>query len=450
LLPAVQQLPTVPETLFNRAKSSTLQSAFRFLCILLAAIPALALSDDWPVQDVSAIAIALLLLFAIGAPEEDLKTTVRLLRPVLPAILFPVVWMVLQIAPFGLFANSIWPSASVALNEPLAGHISIEPGATIRALISYLTVVSLTVATTVITRDRARAEITLFVMCAVTVFMSVEILFGQFRLFSGVLPPPESPTAATFVAVSALGAVANAAAAVRIIERHLSRREDAHALPPVLLFCFNLAGCAICLGGILVAGRTNILIVAGSGIAVVLLSGASRLIALRPVAVGALLAIFALAVAGVIVAGGEGSPVLRFATNASPNSLFVTQRLLADAKWFGSGVGSFDALVPIYGEFGTAGLVDPASTMAKIAIEWGRTASMVIALIAVQLFAVTFAGGLSRGRDWFFPAAASGSILVLFCQAFCDTSLSHPSTQIVAAVIVGLGLSQSRGRTSGL
>ncbi len=94
--------------------------------------------------------------------------------------------------------------------------------------------------------------------------------------------------------------------------------------------------------------------------------------------------------------------------------------------------------------------MEPASTMARIAIEWGRPASIVLILIAAQLFVLMFTGALRRGRDWFFPAAASACILVLFCEAFCDQSLTHPSSQIIAVVITGLGLAQTKGRTSGL
>jgi hypothetical protein len=61
-----------------------------------------------------------------------------------------------------------------------------------------------------------------------------------------------------------------------------------------------------------------------------------------------------------------------------------------------------------------------------------------------------FAGALRRGRDWFFSAAASGCIVVLFCEAFCDASLTHSASQIIVAIIMGLGLSQTVGRTSGL
>jgi hypothetical protein len=438
----------------NRAKSSTLPTAFRFLSILLAAIPVLALTDDWLVQDAGAIAAALLLLFAIGASQEDLKITVRLLRLTTLAILFPVAWMVLQIAPLNLFANSIWPTASIALSEPLSGHISIEPGATTRALFEYLTMASLMVATMVFARDRERAETTLFMMCAVTAFMSAEMLLGQFQPLIGIVPTPGNPSAATFVAVSALGSVVNAAAAVRIVERRLSRLEEVHALPPILAFCLGLAGSASCLGAIMIAGRINILILAGFGIAFILLLGACRLMVLRPATGGLLFAIFTLAAAAAIAVRFEDNPaviaILRFAEGASTDSLSVTQHALSDLKWVGSGVGTFDILVPIYREFASRTVVEPASTAAKIAIEWGRAGSIVLVLIAVQLVVVMSRGALRRGRDWFFPAAASACILVVFCEAFCDSSLTHPSSQMVVAVIIGLGLSQTMGRTSGL
>lgn len=433
----------------NRAKSSTLPIAFRFLCILLAAIPVLTITDDWLVQGVSAIAAAELLLFAIAAPQDDLAITVQLLRRILLAILFPIAWMVFQIAPFDPLANSIWPTASIALDEPLLGHISIDPSATIRSLFAYLAAVSLMVVTMVYTRDRARAETILFVTCGVTVFMSVAMLLGQFAPLIGFVPALGQP--ATFVAIVALGAVANAAAAFRVIERRLSRREDA---PGILSMLMALAGSAICLAAILMAGQNNILILVGAGIAIIVLVGLTRLFALPPWSAGILFAIFALAAAGAVATRFENyttaTAILRFATNTSADSVSVTQRALTDVKWVGNGVGTFDTLVPVFRDFGGKPVVEPASTMAKVAIEWGRAGLIVLVLIAIQLFVVMFQGALRRGRDWFFSAAGSACVVLVSCQAFCDSSLAHPSSQIIVAVFMGLGLSQTIGRTSGL
>jgi hypothetical protein len=431
-----------------------LRLAFRFLSILLAAIPALAVTDDRLVQDASTLAAALLLLSAIGASQDDLKVTVRLLRQARLAVLFPVTWMLLQIAPLSQFANSIWPTASAALNEPLVGHISIEPGATIRSLFELLATISLMVATTVFTRGREQAEITLFVLCAVTTFMSVEVLLGHLGPLAGIVPTEGQSAAATFVAISALGAVVNAAAAVRILERCLSRG-DALTIVSIPVFCLGLAGAAICFSAIVIAGTTEILIAAGFGMGVVLLVGISRIVELRPVATFVLFAVLALAaVTGTIAASFDDKPalmpLLRSASSADADSLSVTQRALSDTKWTGSGVGTFDILVPVFRDFSSKPAVDPASTIAKAAIEWGWAALIILVLLTVQLSVVMFAGALRRGRDWFFPAAASACVLVAFCEALCDTSLIHPSSHIMLAIILGLGLSQTKGRTSGL
>jgi len=256
------------------------------------------------------------------------------------------------------------------------------------------------------------------------------------------------------VAVSVLGAVLNVAAAVRIIERRLSRREEAQVVRSVLVFSLALIGSAICLGAALIAGGSNILIVTAFGIAVIVIIGTIRLIALGPLAAGALFALLALSAIATVGLRVEGStavqPILRFATSASADSLSVTQRALSDVKWLGSGAGTFDALVPIYRDFGAKPSIEPASTMTAITIEWGWAALIAFLVIAIQLFVVTFGGGLRRGRDWFFPGAASACVIASFCEAFCDSSLVHPSSQILVAIILGLGISQSVGRTSGL
>jgi hypothetical protein len=86
----------------------------------------------------------------------------------------------------------------------------------------------------------------------------------------------------------------------------------------------------------------------------------------------------------------------------------------------------------------------------SIAIEWGRPALLILVGIAVQLFFFIFRGAVRRGRDSFFPSAAAASVLVVLCQSFVDPSLLTPTAQIIITVMIGLGLSQSSGRTTRL
>jgi hypothetical protein len=106
--------------------------------------------------------------------------------------------------------------------------------------------------------------------------------------------------------------------------------------------------------------------------------------------------------------------------------------------------------VPTYQDFGSAPALGPPSTAISIAIEWGKPALFILAAFAIQLFVFVFRGAVRRGRDAFFASAAAGAVLVALGEAFCDSSLLNTSVQIVVAVMVGLGLSQSVGRTSGV
>jgi hypothetical protein len=121
--------------------------------------------------------------------------------------------------------------------------------------------------------------------------------------------------------------------------------------------------------------------------------------------------------------------------------------MCADASWLGNGVGTFGLTSRAYQELGATTLAVPPSTAALIAIESGRLALVILAGFAAQLFFVTFRGAVRRGRDSFFASAAAAGILVVLCESFLDSSLSSPSVQIIVAVMVGLGLAQSAGRT---
>jgi hypothetical protein len=83
-----------------------------------------------------------------------------------------------------------------------------------------------------------------------------------------------------------------------------------------------------------------------------------------------------------------------------------------------------------------------------VTVEWGKAAFAILVIVAGQLYFYLFRGAISRGRDPFFAAAACAGTLVALCQSFVDASLMTPGVQLVLAVLIGLGLSQSPGRTS--
>ena len=431
--------------------------AFRLLTILLAATPVLAFSDSASGQDAFAVVTAAMLVVAAMAPPSDITATIRLLKGLSLAILFPILFMVFQLAPlpFASLTNPIWPTAAAALNEPsLWRHVSLAPGNTLRGLMLYLTVLSLVIATVIITRDRQRAQTTLFILCAMTGLMSAEALLGQLNLFAGVFPVGGT-VAATFVAASAMGSLVNAAAIVMAVERHLrqSEPEISHSSPLLLQLFLGLLGFTICLGATISLAPANVTIAMAFGLAIILLVVVARRFELYPWSIGVLFVILAAIGIGIVAQRFQDNfsgGILGFATSASPEALALAGRALSDASWFGSGVGTFGSLISVYQDFGSAPIMDPPSTVVGIAVEWGRPALLILAIFAIQLFAFTFRGALRRGRDSFFPSAAAACVAVVSLESFCDPSLTHQAVQIIVAVIVGLGVSQSVGRTSGL
>jgi O-antigen ligase len=125
----------------------------------------------------------------------------------------------------------------------------------------------------------------------------------------------------------------------------------------------------------------------------------------------------------------------------------MAKRASSDLPWLGNGVGTFKSLTQIYRDFGSALVPEPPSTAVAVATEWGQPALVVLAGLTILLIVALLLGAVRRGRDSFFPSAAAAGVLVILGEAFCDSSLLNPTVQIIVAILIGLGVSQSVGRT---
>ena len=424
---------------------------------MLAATPILTISNDAFVQHVLGISAAIMLASTAMGPQVEITTAAQVLKRFSFAVLFPVAWMVLQIVPlpFASIVNTIWPTASVALREPsLWGHISLDPGATLRSLISYLTILSLAVATVIITKDRQRSETTLYVLSVVTTFMCIEVLLGQFHAFAGIIPLASVSTANTFAAIAALATLINVAIIVMGYERHLTRTPASSWLSGAMLFglVWGLCGIAISLAAMRSLAYSGLVAATGLGFATILFIAVVRRLGLRPWPSVALFTILAAMASFVAITHFQTTPssgLLGFIDGASSDAKLTSQRALSDASLVGSGVGTFESLTRIYRTFDATPIIYPPSAAILIAIEWGRPAFLILVGIAFQLFFFIFFGAMRRGRDSFYPSLAAAVVLLLLCEAFRDPSLLSIPVQIITAVSIGLGLAQSTGRTSG-
>ena len=435
------------------SKSHGVSAAHCLLIALLAATPILAIANGSFARHFIAFVAAMTMVMAVRGQQAELESVAQLLKQFLPVFLLPVVWMALQILPVptSSLANPIWSATSIALNQPLLpGRISVDPGATLQSLFRYLVDVSLVVSTVIITKDRHRAETILFVLCAVTTFMSVEVLLGRFDLFAGMISETGA-AASPFPAAAALAIMANGALVARALEQHLHRQDIGNLTSPRLWVgvLSGLFGIAVAFAAMATLERGALLAVTGWGLTVLVFIAAVRRLGFRSWPSAILFSVVA-AIAGVTAmphsqAGGLG--LLGF-VNLAPEAVAPAKQLLSDASMLGNGIGTFGLTSMAYREFGAEALAVPPSTAVLIAVESGRLAIVILACFAAQIFFVSFRGAVRRGRDFFFAAAAAAVVLVVFCESFLDSSLSSPTTQTIVAVMVGLGIAQSVGRTS--
>jgi hypothetical protein len=448
----------------DRQKSLKLSIAFYLLSALLATTPILAVSGGLFAQHAIALAVVIMLVGSAIGPQDEISAAALLLKRFSLAALFPVLWMTFQAIPLpnDSIVNPIWPTTRIALNRPsLPGHISLDPGATLRGLVSYLTFLALIVSTAVLTKSRHRAETTLLVLSTVTTLIAVEALLSQIAFFADLIPSAASAAASPLAAAAALGALTNGAVISMRVERHLTRSavDDWPAGSLISGLVLNCAGIAVSLAAMKVLEQDRLFAATGAGFLVILFVAIVQHLDFRP-RLSAILLAALIATAGVMsllffqpdASAGASAGLLAFITNSGQNytSLALSQRALSDASWVGSGVGSFGLLSRAYQDFGVAPAPIPASTAISIAIEWGRPALVILLGFAAQFVLFALRGAVRRGRDSFFASGAAAGVLLVVCESFLDSSLLNSTVQIIVAVLVGLGLSQSAGRTSGL
>ena len=210
-------------------------------------------------------------------------------------------------------------------------------------------------------------------------------------------------------------------------------------------------GFTICLLAIAKLTPTNTIIVASFGILAFCLI---ELIRRWDLAVWSSLSlsITVFLVAGMLIAWRYNSAPRSFLslqfTEAPAETLAVVQRMLSDSRWTGSGAGSLSALWPIYRQLGGAVAARSPTAAASILITSGAPIFLASVAASISLFVIFFHGALGRRRDSVYSAAAAASVVILFCQSFCDASLKTTSVALIGAIMIGLGLTQSVGQGS--
>ena len=404
--------------------------SFALLVVLVALAPVFALSAGRISPQLINIAVAVLLLLLPSAPEGDVRSSLAIFKPLAVAALLPAAWMLLQILPLppGSIEHPVWRSAAAALSDSLSGHISIDLGFTLRSLFGYLSLTSLAFITSILTRNRERAETILATLCAITTFIALELLL--FRDLAALKPANSTDDlTSSLVALAAFGVVLNLAFVVRAAERYETRSErpGQRLRSFVGLMLLGTAGAVICLVALITFATYDVLIDTAFGLVVVGLVILIRRLNLARWTAATLCAAVLVACGGVIAlrfaANSSLSPLFRFVKIQSPDAVAATLRMMADANWTGGGVGTFQALAAIYRDADGAPGPAAINTISSMVLEWGRAGMLMVFLLVIQLLVMLFRGALARAE-------------IPFTQLARPPASSSPSVRLIATPVL--------------
>jgi hypothetical protein len=139
---------------------------------------------------------------------------------------------------------------------------------------------------------------------------------------------------------------------------------------------------------------------------------------------------------------------LAFASRTEAPLVSITQRMLKEASWAGSGAGTFSAALPIYQDINEEVTTSDAPTAAAaLTIELGRPFFWAILAAAFFLVVALLAGALSRGRDWIYAATAAGGTVAAVILTFANAGLFSTPMIVILAATIGIGIGQSKSRS---
>jgi hypothetical protein len=417
------------------------------LVTLICTSPAILLWDGLIMQGLLAgiVAVALAITARALRPGET-GFLVSIVRPAAVIAAVPALWVVIQVLPLGVLAHPIWKSAETALGHPVAGTISVDPGASIIAVGQYLSIVGVVFLSAAVAVDRQRAEWILFALTAVGVALALMLFFRgvEFPMFAR----------AQAIDCVSMGTIVAGAACIRTIERYETRRSSRSV--SVLLWTFVACSTAlmICCAVELFGATRETLIATVYGIFALICISLVRRFALGAVSTAAIAAP-ALGAAILLLAYHpveRGTSVPLALTGASdPSLIALNERVLYDAPFVGTGAGTFAALAPIYRQIDDPPPGSTAATAAAaIAIELGKPMFWLITVAAAVSIFILLRTSLRRGRDSFYPAMGGSCLITLLLLSFNNAGLFGTASGLIAAAVIDLAIAQSKSRTAKL
>src|SRR6185437_4675447 len=310
------------------------------LNLLLALLPVLTMAMGTLASGlVLAIVAIATMTTAFTLKDNDLYRFSQLLGPTgFAAVFFPAVWMLLQVLPMPArsLTNPIWMSASAALGKPLAGSVSLDIGATLLVLADYCACVGVACVSAAVTLDKSRAENVLSLLTVVATLIAAELIgsdFGYFGLSNF------ARLDATVIAI--IGFVLSSATLIRSHEQLVvSRNRSNSRVMAKVSASPSVAALVICLSAILISAAAVLLFAALFGSGVLISAWVIRRWRLGlwgQAGIAGLAVVVAVGFLAMAPAKRVADPTLALSTQGGSSSI---ERMLADAKFAGSGAGT--------------------------------------------------------------------------------------------------------------
>ncbi|GLH76769.1 hypothetical protein SSBR45G_16770 [Bradyrhizobium sp. SSBR45G] len=403
------------------------------LCGLICVSPALGFLPAALAVGVSAAASAVALVWVALAirPRELVFLSQIGTTFLIGASLIPI-WIALQIAPLSALAHPVWSQASEALQHPLRGTISIDIGLTAGALLTSLSGLCIAMVAAAIAVDARRAQWLASAIFCAGIIHAVAMAAGL-ALDNAGLALETTPLVSLVVILMGL------ATALELLGSRKSRSRML-ALPALAI-----ASSVLLLG---LQFRGSGLVAATAGVFIVALVWGLKRFRV-PVWAASLAALSLTGLAIFTTVALRSNPDLPFVisfADAQDSDLQRSLGVLADTPALGTGAGTIPALLPTYFD-GAETKAALSTAAAGIVVQFGRIPALVFAGAVMALVGILVLGALDRGKDWFYCAAASGSLVALIAGSLCISTILSTADVFVLGTALGCAISQRVSRT---
>jgi hypothetical protein len=426
-------------------------AAFIILTSLIALLPALMMVDGILANGVVSATVAVAMVTVVlRLHSSDLNRFSRLLRPTAFIVPFiPCLWMLLQVLPIPSrsLANSVWVSASTALDKPFVGAISLDISATLLSLTRYCAILAAAFVTATVALNKQRAGSVLSLLTGIAALIAAELIgydLGYLRL-PGYEHLGERADAMN---IAVIGFILSCATTIRAYEHLDSTRQRKSRMTAIVPVSASVAPLFVCLSAILIGADLVLFLAAlfGAGILIAVL--AIRRWRLGPLGQAGIAALAAVAVFGFLAfvpATKDADPTLALSTQGQISSI---ERMLSEAQWAGSGAGSFEALLPIYRASDEADSLELPTAAAAIAVEMGRPFLWTCVIVILIGASTLFRRALLRGRDYVYSGAGAGCMIALLILSFANNGIFGLTASLTISIICGLAFAQSKSASN--